>query len=280
MQATRVAVDTFDHFAYPVEALVDAERFYTEVLEMPIFERRGLRVADVIRGTLPRTFLDVAGHRIGLFLGREVLPPANGLFGCPSVGIEITAPALQRIAGRMSAEGVPFAGPAPRVGPGPQAVALRLQDPWGNHLALVESADDGAPGSPYRGISHLELEVTDLEQAEAFYSHALGLAVAARGTGPLDEAVLGLRVPSGQWLLLHQTSALHERSSAGYRFEGQHYAFFAPGERIPGIVDAIVEAGGRRDVLEQTQVRSEASHGCYFTDPDGNPLQVQTPESA
>src|SRR5690349_299719 len=111
MQATRVAVQTFDHFAYPVDALVDAERFYTEVLEMPIHERRGLRVADVIRGTLPRTFMDVAGHRIGLFLGREALPPAAGLHGCPSVGLEITGAGLRRVAARLPAVGVPFATP-------------------------------------------------------------------------------------------------------------------------------------------------------------------------
>src|SRR5712692_2005993 len=131
MQATRVAVDTFDHFAYPVEALVEAERFYTEVLEMPIFERRGLRVADVIRGTLPRTFMDVAGHRIGLFLGREELPPAAGLDGCPNVGLEITAAGLRRVAARLPGAGVPFRGPAPRAGVGPEAASVRLQDPWG-----------------------------------------------------------------------------------------------------------------------------------------------------
>jgi catechol 2,3-dioxygenase-like lactoylglutathione lyase family enzyme len=47
----------FDHFAYPVDDLVKAEDFYTGVLEVPIYERRGLRVIDVRAGTLPRTFL-------------------------------------------------------------------------------------------------------------------------------------------------------------------------------------------------------------------------------
>jgi catechol 2,3-dioxygenase-like lactoylglutathione lyase family enzyme len=263
-----------------VDALVDAERFYTEVLEMPIHERRGLRVADVIRGTLPRTFMDVDGHRIGLFLGREPLPPAAGLDGCPSVGLEVTAAALRRIAARLPGEGVPFAPPAPRAGVGPAAVALRLQDPCGNHLELVERDEEpDAPGSPYRGISHLELEATDLACAEAFYTRALGLEVAARGQGALGEPTLGLRVPSGQWLILHETAALHPRSSAGYRFEGQHYAFFATQELLPLIAEAIVREQGTMDALEQTQVRSESSQGYYFTDPDGNPLQAQTPDA-
>ena len=64
----------FDHFAYPVDDLVKAEDFYTGVLEIPIYERRGLRVRDVQAGTLPRTFLNVAGSRVGIFLGRESLP--------------------------------------------------------------------------------------------------------------------------------------------------------------------------------------------------------------
>ena len=281
MQATRIAVDTFDHFAYPVDALVEAERFYTEVLEMPIYERRGLRVTDVIRGTLPRTFMDVAGHRIGLFLGREVLPAAADLDGCPNVGLEITAAGLARVAGRLSREGVPFQPPAMRAGVGPGAVSLRLQDPWGNHLELVECEEDGpADGSPYRGVSHLELEATDLARAEAFYTRALGLAVAARGTGAHGEATLGLRVPSGQWVILHEVAAVHPRSSPGYRLEGQHYAFFATQDALAAMAPVIEREHGTMDALEQTQVRSESSHGYYFTDPDGNPLQAQTPESA
>ena len=55
----------FDHFAYPVDDLVKAEDFYTGVLEVPIYERPGLRVIDVRAGTLPRTFLNVAGNRVG-----------------------------------------------------------------------------------------------------------------------------------------------------------------------------------------------------------------------
>ena len=77
----------FDHFAYPVDDLVRAEDFYTGVLEIPIYERRGLRVRDVQAGTLPRTFLNVAGSRVGIFLGRESLPEYEQRHGCPLVGL-------------------------------------------------------------------------------------------------------------------------------------------------------------------------------------------------
>jgi catechol 2,3-dioxygenase-like lactoylglutathione lyase family enzyme len=86
----------FDHFAYPVDDLVKAEDFYTGVLEVPIYERRGLRVIDVRAGTLPRTFLNVAGSRVGIFLGREPLPEDKELHGAPVVGIEVTAEGFAR----------------------------------------------------------------------------------------------------------------------------------------------------------------------------------------
>src|SRR5258708_40301068 len=91
----------FDHFAYPVDDLVRAEDFYTRVLEIPIYERRGLRVRDVQAGTLPRTFLNVAGRRVGIFLGRESLPEHEQSHRCPLVGLEITAEGRKRIGRRV-----------------------------------------------------------------------------------------------------------------------------------------------------------------------------------
>jgi catechol-2,3-dioxygenase len=62
----------------------------------------------------------------------------------------------------------------------------------------------------------------------------------------------------------------------GYRFEGQHYAFFTPtAESLQQFREAVAREGGKVDALEQTQVRSATAHGLYFTDFDGNPLQLQ-----
>src|SRR5260370_38577497 len=90
----------FDHFAYPVDDLVRAEDFYTRVLEIPIYERRGLRVRDVQAGTLPRTFLNVAGRRVGIFFGRESFAEHEQRPGLPLVGLEITADGMMRTVGR------------------------------------------------------------------------------------------------------------------------------------------------------------------------------------
>lgn len=268
----------FDHFAYPVDDLVRAEEFYTSVLEIPIYERRGLRVVDVIAGTLPRTFLNVAGHRVGIFLGRERLPEDSELHGSPAVGLEVTADGLERIVRRLKdRQSANFDGPHPRKGLGPKTQSLLLQDPWGNRIELVvkdSSASNG--GSPYLGLSHLELEVTDLDRATDFFSRVFGLKMVGRENDALGRDSACLQMSSGQWMMLHKVDSLNARSSAFYRFEGQHYAFMTPTmESLSALRESIAREGGRVDALEQMQVRSATAHGLYFTDFDGNPLQLQ-----
>jgi catechol 2,3-dioxygenase-like lactoylglutathione lyase family enzyme len=268
----------FDHFAYPVDDLVKAENFYTGVLEVPIYERRGLRVVDVRAGTLPRTFLNIAGSRAGIFLGREPLPEDKDLHGAPVVGIEVSHAGFARIARRLEEQtAVKFAGPRRRERLGPKAQSLRLQDPFGNRIELIEKDQpSSSDSSAYLGFSQLELEVTDLDRSEKFYQRVFGLTVLGRETDDLGHESSCLQLHSGQWLMLHKVDKLSERSSANYRFEGQHYAFFTPtAESLKSFRAAIVREGGKVDALEQTQVRSATAHGLYFTDYDGNPLQLQ-----
>jgi catechol 2,3-dioxygenase-like lactoylglutathione lyase family enzyme len=268
----------FDHFAYPVDDLVKAEEFYTGVLEIPIYERRGLRVIDVRAGTLPRTFLNVAGSRVGIFLGREPLPEDKELHGAPLVGIEVTADGCARIHHRLEEKNsVRFDGPQMRERLGPKARSLLLQDPFGNRLELIEKHRSPVQdGSAYLGLSQLELEVTDLDRSIDFYTRVFALKLLGREKDALGRDAACLQLPSGQWLVLHKVDVLNERSSANYRFEGQHYAFMTPtSDALLGFREAIARAGGKIDALEQTQVRSATAHGVYFTDFDGNPLQLQ-----
>lgn len=268
----------FDHFAYPIEDLVRAEEFYTNVLGIPIYERRGLRVVDVQAGTLPRTFLNVAGHRVGLFLGRETLPKDTELRGCPVVGLEVTPEGFTQIADRLKDRpSVQFEGPCLREGLGPKAVSLLVQDPWGNRVELVEKE---APAleerSPYVGLSHLELEVTHLDRSTDFYAQVLGLEIMGREEDALGRPTIFMQTPGKQWLILHEVETLGVRSSAYYRFEGQHYAFVTPTvAALAQLRESIAEKGGKLDALEEAQVRSASAHGLYFTDFDGNPLQLQ-----
>ena len=268
----------FDHFAYPVDDLVKAEDFYTTVLEVPIYERRGLRVVDVRAGTLPRTFLNVAGSRVGIFLGREPLPEDKELYGAPVVGIEVTPDGFARIVRKLEEKkSVKIDGPRLRERLGPNAKSILLQDPFGNRLELIEKNRPAVQeGSAYLGLSQLELEVTDLDRSVDFYSGVFGLKLLGHEKDALGRDTASLQLHSGQWLILHKVKSLHERSSANYRFEGQHYAFFTPTPKmLLHFREAVGRAGGKVDALEQTQVRSATAHGLYFTDFDGNPLQLQ-----
>jgi catechol 2,3-dioxygenase-like lactoylglutathione lyase family enzyme len=260
----------FDHFAYPVDDLVKAEEFYTGVLEIPIYERRGLRVIDIRAGTLPRTFLNVAGSR-------EPLPEDKELHGAPVVGIEVTPDGLTRIVRRIEEnQSIKFDGPRLRERLGPHAKSFLLQDPFGNHLELIEADRPLVQnGSAYVGLSQLELEVTDLDRSVDFYTRVFALKLVGREKDALGRATACLQLHSGQWLIFHKVEALNPRSSAFYRFEG-HYAFMTPTpEALFTFREAIAREGGKVDALEQTQVRSATAHGLYFTDYDGNPLQLQ-----
>jgi catechol 2,3-dioxygenase-like lactoylglutathione lyase family enzyme len=180
----------FDHFAYPVDDLVKAEDFYTGVLEIPIYERRGLRVRDVQAGTLPRTFLNVAGSRVGIFLGRESLPEYEQRRGCPLVGLEITGDGMTRVVRRLEETHYKnYDEPRPRHGLGPDTISLLIQDPFGNHLELLQKdrvASNGA--SAYVGIGQLELEVTNLDQSVDFYTNVFGLKLIGHQNDSLGRA--------------------------------------------------------------------------------------------
>jgi hypothetical protein len=129
------------------------------VLEVPIYERRGLRVIDVRAATFPLTFLNVAGSRVGIFLGRESLPEDKKLHGAPIVGIEVTSDGFNRIHRRLGEkQSVKFDGPRLRERLGPKAQSILLQDPFGNHLELIEKDRPAAHnGSAYLGLNELEL---------------------------------------------------------------------------------------------------------------------------
>src|SRR5258706_14769438 len=213
----------FDHFAYPVDDLVKAEDFYTKILEVPIFERRGLRVIDVRAGTLPRTFLNVAGSRVGIFLGREPLPEDKELNGAPVVGIEVTADGFARISRRLEEkQSVPFNGPRVRERLGRNAKSILLHNPFGNRLELIEKDRPAQAGSAYLGLSQLELEITDLDRSETFYRNVFGLKVLGREKDSLGRETSCLQLHSGQWLVLHPVKSLHARSSGNYRVDGRH----------------------------------------------------------
>ena len=68
----------------------------------------------------------------------------------------------------------------------------------------------------YEDISHLAMEVTDLDAAERFYAGALGMELICRDSGELGNGRLILKNGSGQLLFLEKVDEMSQRS----RFSG------------------------------------------------------------
>src|SRR5438093_13605761 len=64
----------------------------------------------------------------------------------------------------------------------------------------------------YEDISHIGLEVTDLDQAEKFYTQALGLKLIHKDEGEFGAGRLILQNLSGQLLFLEKVDELSPRS--------------------------------------------------------------------
>ena len=62
-------VQGFDHFVVPVNDIVVAEDFYSQIFGGKVVKRHGLTVRS--RSLGPHTFITVAGKRIGVYLQKE-----------------------------------------------------------------------------------------------------------------------------------------------------------------------------------------------------------------
>jgi catechol 2,3-dioxygenase-like lactoylglutathione lyase family enzyme len=282
-QATRAyGLAGFDHFGVPVADRARAERFYGEVLGFPVLFRRGVNQDEIDRGFMPGTFFNAVGHPIAVFVAHEPLAPRASLRGLPAYGFEARPDGLERILARLRAAAIPFEGPVAETDPlAPLARRVWLNDPDGNHLQLgTPSARRAAlhPDSDIVGLSHLELECTALDRALEFYVGLAGLALAHRGEDEAGAAAAWLYFPNGQQLVLHQVAALDRRSSTGYFYPGQHYAFDVRLAHWDALLGRLQARGIATDALDTspTQTRPPVvADGIYLVDPDGNPLQFQ-----
>jgi catechol 2,3-dioxygenase-like lactoylglutathione lyase family enzyme len=140
----------------------------------------------------------------------------------------------------------------------------------------------------YQDISHLAMEVTDLDRAEQFYGKTLGMETLCRDSGELGQGRLVMKNGTGQILFLEKVGKLSQRSrfcgpdvkkvpdpGEGLRYKGAHLAMSV------GSIDEYDEVYAR---LENSGVYLEgdlrAAHrkpgekSVYFYDPFGNRLQL------
>jgi len=136
----------FDHFVVPVDDIVAAEAFYTDVLGGRIATftdgtpmRRGLAVGHFLAGIRPHTFFKLAGKRIGVYLQCETRPKPESVYGGPTYSFETTRSGLDDVTAALAARGVPYEGPQDDDGL-PAARLLFFNDPAGNHYHVFVPA--------------------------------------------------------------------------------------------------------------------------------------------
>jgi catechol-2,3-dioxygenase len=116
-------------------------------------------------------------------------------------------------------------------------------------------------------ISHVAIEVSDLERAETFYRELLGFEPAGERLPGCERSVL-LRTVSGQWLALCERAEPRSLPDTGV-----HQAY--------RVTAAHREAIGKNLAARNIQVHTykedrpaEEADNFYFYDPDGNRLQL------
>lgn len=130
------------------------------------------------------------------------------------------------------------------------------------------AAPRAQPAIQLDGISHVAVNVTDMDAAREFYCAVLGFSferdLALPGCGP--HAVL--RAASSQRVALCRDEAWKPLSDSGV-----HTAYRVTPEAHDGILERLARQGVT--VFSYREVRpAEAEDACYFHDPAGNRIQL------
>jgi catechol 2,3-dioxygenase-like lactoylglutathione lyase family enzyme len=124
-----------------------------------------------------------------------------------------------------------------------------------------------------KGFSHLVIEVTDLERAEAWYQDIAGLDPLGRDLTNEDRPHSVLQLNTGQMVILVQS----DRVETG---AGMHHAFMLTPNQYRRMMDRVLAAG--YDLVDiRAQFRAHGEYSINITDPDGHRIQFQcnSPES-
>lgn len=118
-------------------------------------------------------------------------------------------------------------------------------------------------------LGHVVLKVTDIERAEKFYNGILGMPICAR----LDEQGMKMTfftLGNHHDLAVMQVSG--EDKAGGQHAVGLHHVAF----RIGHSLDKLVEAKAHLDAagVASDPIDHEVTKSLYFSDPDGNTLEL------
>jgi catechol 2,3-dioxygenase-like lactoylglutathione lyase family enzyme len=273
----RLAVVRMDHGVFPSNDLGQSLVFFTDVLGAQFNRLVNVNLRGINREVPEIAFFTLANHRgCGVALQEQPIPaPVRPLEG-PVWGFEVDNRGLGSVAEALRQRGVSFEGPVEYAAPSPIATSIFLCDPDGFSYELSTRSSSTASTGPSQGhlglrrISHVRLEVTDLNEASHWYRETLGLESSAEVPGE-RQTTLAVGA-TGQLFVLREVPAMTQRS---HYSRGPHVDVKVPvgsfepfAARLTNVERYWGPLGGHIPWHEPDPKT------IYFYDPFGNRLQV------
>lgn len=251
--------------------------FLTDVLGAHFRRLVNVNLRGINREVPEMAFFVLANHAgFGLALQEQPIPkPVRPLEG-PVWGLELDERGIEGAAKELQKRNVRFEGPVEYPAPSPVAASIFIQDPFEFVYELSVRRDDKRSGDAPQGylglrrISHVRLEVTDLQEAIGWYKGTLGLVDTEQVPG---EKQLTLAVgETGQLFILREVPEMTQRS---HYPRGPHVDVKVP-------IGAYDEAVSRLTNVErywspfghEIPWHEPDRQTVYFYDPFGNRFQV------
>ena len=223
-------VQGFDHFVVPVNDIVVAEDFYSQVFGGKIGKRLGLNVRSQSLG--PHTFITIAGKRIGVYLQKEERGTPITSKGTPTYSFTTTAQGLQDAIRALEEWKIKFAGPVENTHSF-AAATIFFADPAGNNFAIYVPAveENNKTTERLTGVGYLELEAPKLDASIKFYEQVLGFKLLERGCdAQTNKTQATMRMASGQYLILTETPFGPKGYPMSRLIPGPHLGFYVAPE--------------------------------------------------
>lgn len=218
------AIFRIDHGVVSSNDLGRSLAFFTDVLGARFERLVGVNPRGLSREVPMLAFFTLANHRgFGVALQGEVIAPRKRSVEGPVWGFELGERGMEGAIEWLKKSGISFEGPVNYPPPSPLATSIFVADPFDNLYELSvrrdakrsEAAGQGDLG--LRRISHVRLDVLDLNLAQRWYTEVLGVKSADPVPG---EQQMTFEVPvSGQLFILREVAEMAQRSLF---YRGQH----------------------------------------------------------
>jgi len=122
------------------------------------------------------------------------------------------------------------------------------------------------------GVHHIGVNVSDLDRAEAFYTHVLGFKVIDRYQEEMRHSMLdtgATKIHLFESTDLKFDEAINRLSEDGYA----HMAFGTSREKFPQVMEELK----KHNVLFRGPLILGKGESVHFKDPDGNHLEIRCP---